>query len=136
MSRLDARYHALMRSHRTAESVFDNWRDRYVVAGTSQATRSKRRSHQSAQRLRAAAALLAEWFRICLRHGYIGQHARLNAKRPLRPTTPNHARKRPAARQRASRIPSKSDLPLAGRPIARTSASGAPPGGSGANFRH
>lgn len=54
MSRLDARYHDLMRSHKTAEAVFDNWRDRYAVAGTTQATRSKRRNHQAAQELRAA----------------------------------------------------------------------------------
>ncbi|HLH64355.1 MAG TPA: hypothetical protein VKV27_01520 [Solirubrobacteraceae bacterium] len=78
MSRLDARYHDLLRSHKTAESIFDNWRDRYAVAGTSQATRSKRRGHQAAQQLRASAALLAEWFRICLRHRFIGNHARLN----------------------------------------------------------
>lgn len=82
MSRLDARYHDLMRSHKTAEAVFDNWRDRYAVAGTTQATRSKRRNHQPAQELRAAAALLAEWFRICLRHGYITGHNRRNRNEP------------------------------------------------------
>lgn len=78
MSQLDARYHDLLRAHKTAESIFDNWRDRYAVAGTSKATRSKRRGRQAAQVPRASAALLAEWFRICLRHGFIGDHARLN----------------------------------------------------------
>ena len=58
--------------------MFDSWRDCYAVAGTTQATRSKRRGHRAAQELRAAAALLAEWFRICVRHGYIGQHPRRN----------------------------------------------------------
>lgn len=82
MSRLDARYHDLLRSHKTAEAVFDNWRDRYAVAGTTQATRSKRRGHRAAQELRAAVALLAEWFRICLRHGYIGGHRRRNRNEP------------------------------------------------------
>ena len=36
-----------------------------------------------AQELRAAAALLAEWFRICVRMGYVGNHARRNPHQPV-----------------------------------------------------
>jgi len=43
-----------------------------------QATRSKRRFGIPAQKLRSAAALLAEWFRICLRQGYIGAQKKRN----------------------------------------------------------
>jgi hypothetical protein len=62
------------------------WRDRYAVSGTSNATRSKRRVSIPAQRLRAAAALLAEWFRICVRMGYIGNHSRRNPHQPVQRT--------------------------------------------------
>lgn len=82
MSRLDTRFHDLLRAHKTTESVFDSWRDRYAVAGTTQSVRSKRRGHRAAQELRASVALLAEWYRICLRHGYIGNHARRNQNQP------------------------------------------------------
>jgi hypothetical protein len=63
-------------------AFFDAWRDRYAVSGNSTATRAKRRNAIAAQRLRADAALLAEWFRICLRHGYIGNLPRTNSHEP------------------------------------------------------
>ena len=63
--------------------IFDSWRDRYAVAGTSQATRSKRRGSIAAQKLRAAAALLAEWFRIGLRQGCIGNLPQRNNSEPV-----------------------------------------------------
>lgn len=75
-------FHDLMASHDHFEGVFDSWRDRYSVAGNSNATRSKRTVSIPAQRLRAAAALLAEWFRICLRMNYVGNHPRLNPRQP------------------------------------------------------
>ena len=82
ISRREKLFHDLMASHSHFEGVFDSWRDRYAVSGTSNATRSKRRTSLPAQRLRAAAALLAEWFRICLRMGYVGNHARRNPHQP------------------------------------------------------
>jgi hypothetical protein len=75
-------FHDLLHAHQNFEGVFDSWRDRYAVSGTSQATRSKRRLSIRAQKLRAAAALLAEWFRICGRHGYIGNHPTHNPNKP------------------------------------------------------
>lgn len=68
-------FHDVLATHSVFEGVFDAWRDRYAVAGTSVATRSKRRHSIQAQKLRAAAALVAEWLRICLRQGYIGNLA-------------------------------------------------------------
>lgn len=55
----------------------------YAVSGTSQATRSKRRLNMRAQKLRAAAALLAEWFRICVRQSYLGSHPTRNTNEPV-----------------------------------------------------
>ena len=66
----------------TFEGIFDSWRDRYAVSGTSTPGRTKRRLSIRAQQLRAAAALLAEWFRICLRQGYVGNHPKRNPKQP------------------------------------------------------
>jgi len=84
IGRRERLFHHLQQSHSHFEGIFDSWRDRYAVAGTSQATRSKRRGSIAAQKLRAAAALLAEWFRICLRQGYIGNHPRRNTSQPAR----------------------------------------------------
>jgi hypothetical protein len=53
-------YHDVLAAHSHFEGVFDSWRDRYAVSGTSNATRSKRRLSIQAQQLRGAAALLAE----------------------------------------------------------------------------
>lgn len=75
-------FHDMLKAHSHFEGVFDSWRDRYAVSGTSNATRTKRRASIPAQKLRAAAALLAEWFRICLRMGYIGNLARHNPNQP------------------------------------------------------
>lgn len=75
-------FHDLLSAHSNKEAVFDSWRDRYAVSGNANANRSKRRGSIAAQELRGAAALLAEWFRICVRHGYIGNHDRLNTNQP------------------------------------------------------
>lgn len=82
IGRRERLFHDLLQSHSHFEGIFDSWRDRYAVAGTSQATRSKRRGSIAAQKLRAAAALLAEWFRICLRQGYIGNLGQRNTAQP------------------------------------------------------
>lgn len=75
-------FHDLLAAHQSFEGVFDAWRDRYAVAGNSVASRSKRRYAVTAQKLRAAAALLAEWFRICLRQGYLAGHPTRNTAQP------------------------------------------------------
>lgn len=86
IGRRERLFHDLLKSHSHFEGVFDAWRDRYAVSGTSNATRSKRRLSIQAQRLRGAAALLAEWFRICVRMGYIGNHAQRNPHQPVERT--------------------------------------------------
>jgi hypothetical protein len=82
IGRQERLFHDLLAAHSQFEGVFDSWRDRYAVSGTSVATRSKRRFSIRAQRLRGAAALLAEWFRICLRQGYMGNHTCRNEHKP------------------------------------------------------
>lgn len=82
IGRRERLFHDLLQSHSHFEGIFDSWRDRYAVAGTSQATRSKRRGSIADQKLRAAAALLAEWFRICLRQGYTGNLPQRNTAQP------------------------------------------------------
>ncbi|MGO9976671.1 MAG: hypothetical protein ACLP01_28470 [Solirubrobacteraceae bacterium] len=77
-------FHDMLGAHSHCEGIFDSWRDRYAVAGTSNATRSKRRDGIAAQTLRGAVALLAEWFRICVRQGYIGNHSRRNTSKPVK----------------------------------------------------
>jgi hypothetical protein len=52
------------------ERAHRHWRERYGVAGDTLSTRPKRRG-LGVQRLRAAAAMLIEWLRICDRHGWL-----------------------------------------------------------------
>jgi hypothetical protein len=52
-----------------------HWRDRYSSAGKSVESRLKRRGI-GAQQLRSDAALVIEWFRLCLRHGWLGSARR------------------------------------------------------------
>ncbi len=123
-------YHDLLASHRHFEGVFDAWRDRYAVSGTSNATRSKRRVAINAQRLRGAAALLAEWFRICVRQGYIGNHSRLNPHQPVKRARGDRLRDKMKAYRRTHKL----DLPIGPKaallPIGKpqTGNANAPPG--------
>jgi len=75
ISRLTPYYNALRKSHESVEKVFRHWRDRYGVAGKSADTRLKRPGLPF-QQLRASAALVIEWFRICLRYGWLGSARR------------------------------------------------------------
>lgn len=132
ISRRERVFHDLLAAHSHFEGVFDAWRDRYAVSGTSNATRSKRRSSIAAQKLRGAAALLAEWFRICVRMGYIGNHPRRNTNEPK----PRDGGERRHAALRAHRSkhglalpygPAAGGLPLSAGAAAAT---GPPPGAS------
>jgi hypothetical protein len=64
-------YHALREVHFSFERVFGHWRSRYGVYGKNAATCLRRRG-TGAQQLRAQAAVFLDWFRICLRHGFLG----------------------------------------------------------------
>ena len=75
ISRVTPYYQALRKSHQNCESVFRRWRDRYGVAGKNADARLKRRGIPF-QQLRASAALAIEWFRICLRYGWLGSARR------------------------------------------------------------
>jgi hypothetical protein len=77
LGRLTELYHALRHSHQSFEHVHRHWRDRYSVAGKNLESRLKRRG-LPAQQLRSDAALVIEWFRLCLRHGWLGSARRGN----------------------------------------------------------
>lgn len=65
-----------------AEGPFHHWRQRYEAMGKTYSTRPKRRLSRHAHELRTACAMLIDWLRICLRHGWIGQHNRRNEREP------------------------------------------------------
>jgi hypothetical protein len=70
LSRKTELYHAIRYWHSNYEHVFRHWRERYSVAGKDVSGRL-RRSGVPAQRLRAAASLVLDWFRVDLRHGWL-----------------------------------------------------------------
>ena len=75
VSRVTPFYHSIRKGHQNYERVFRHWRDRYGVAGKNADTRLKRPGVPF-QQLRASAALVIEWFRICLRYGWLGSPRR------------------------------------------------------------
>ena len=94
--RTDPLYHELKQSHSSYEAVHDWWRDRYKVAADNLANRPKVRSI-GWHRLRANAAALVDWLRICSREGWLGSARRNNGK----PTRSFEESGRKAARQLA-----------------------------------
>ncbi|HWH45394.1 MAG TPA: hypothetical protein VNT32_11740 [Thermoleophilaceae bacterium] len=81
--RTDRLYKTLEASHSRYERVHDLWRDRYKVGPDDLAMRPKRPGILW-QELRAQAALLAEWLRICALHGWLGSVRRVKRLRPRR----------------------------------------------------
>ena len=78
-------YYALKGSSKNKENTFYSWRRRYNVAANDKSSRPRvrRRAHME---LRSAFGLLLEWFRVCLRHGWliVPEHTkknRISAKR-------------------------------------------------------
>lgn len=81
--RTDPLYHELEASLGCFEGVHDWWRDRYKVGADTLACRPKAVGiglHQ----LRALAAGVVEWLRICFRQGWLGS-ARRDRRHPRRP---------------------------------------------------
>lgn len=76
--RISPVYAALRQSHENAEHVHREWRARYRSGGKSIADRPKRIG-RGCQQLRANAAMLIEWIRVCFRQGWLGNGGR-NAK--------------------------------------------------------
>jgi len=85
LSRLHPLYYDLHQTHMAvAERVHGAWRSRYHVFGDDKTMRLKRwASSLSAQRLRAQAARFLEWFRLCLRHGWIAGHKTIRDEAPF-----------------------------------------------------
>lgn len=78
---------------------------RYQVAGNSNANRPKRLQSMPCQRLRAAAALILEWLRICLRQGWIAAHVRRNPEQPVARRDPEMAVRRIGSERRRLAVP-------------------------------
>jgi hypothetical protein len=70
LSRLTPRYHAMRATSLHFEKTFRDRRKRYWLDGADETGKLKRFG-LPAHRLRAAAARFLEWFRLCLRHGWI-----------------------------------------------------------------
>ena len=77
VSRVSSLYHTLRNAQQNHEKNHAAWRNRYAVAGNDLSGRLKR-TGLHAQQLHADAGLVIEWFRICVRHGWLGSHRRLN----------------------------------------------------------
>lgn len=82
LSRLHPLYHDCSHGHQSFERVFAHWRSRYLVYGDNDKGRLCRWSESvHAQRLRAEMARFLEWFRLCLRFGWIAGHKTLKRER-------------------------------------------------------
>jgi hypothetical protein len=75
LSRTTELYHALKSAHKNREHVHGHWRERFSCAGKDLAGRLRRTGVQ-AQWIRSEAALAIEWFRLGLRHGWLGSPRR------------------------------------------------------------
>ena len=92
LPRTDSQHHIMRQLHSSgAEGPFHHWRQRYEALGKTYSTRPKRRLSRHAQELRTACAMLVDWLRICLRHGWIGTHNRRNERQPHRCTDAGRA---------------------------------------------
>jgi hypothetical protein len=100
LSRRSPLYHALSRRSKNYERTFRHWRSRYLVAGNGVDARPKRPGIAWAN-LRASAALLLEWFRISLRHGWLGSHRRRNLQGPTRFSSRGRERRLADSRHRS-----------------------------------
>ena len=87
LSRKTELYYALRKRHLFFEGTFRHWRQLYGGQGKETMSRLARRGVQ-AQELRAQAALMMQWFRISLRHGWLarpdgGRWATINENMPI-----------------------------------------------------
>jgi hypothetical protein len=92
--------------HGQMEGFWDSMRKRYGLAGKDTSGKIKRRSVVPAQMLRAEAALLIEWLRLSLRHGFIGSWKKRNENGPvIVADRGRHAKIMRARAKRALRFP-------------------------------
>lgn len=68
--------------HNNLERIWGHYRSRYAYAGKDVTGRLKRPG-VSPQRLRGQAALVIDWFRILLRHGWLGSWRTQNPNQPV-----------------------------------------------------
>lgn len=77
LSPLTERYQAILSTQFSYEHTFRHQRKRYRTVGNDESGKIKRFG-LGAHRLRCAIARFVEWFRICLRHGWLGNHPKQN----------------------------------------------------------
>jgi hypothetical protein len=77
-------HYALKSSHKNREHSHRDARSRNAVAGNDYASRLKRRG-LDAHRLRGAAQMLLDWFRLCLRHNWLSHPQSPVRVNPLAP---------------------------------------------------
>jgi len=82
LSRKTELYHSIRHAHHNMERVFDHLRDRYSVAGKD-TTQRIRRKGADAQRLRAWAAVLLDWFRLSIGQGWQAVAIREGIREPV-----------------------------------------------------
>ncbi len=75
-------WHAVAERHGTWEAIFGNDRDRSSFAGKDTTGMLSRRG-VPAQRLRGEISRMLDWFRVCLRHGWIEGWENLNENEPI-----------------------------------------------------
>jgi hypothetical protein len=75
-------YHAVRERHQTWESVFGNDRDRHGFAGKDTSGRMSRRGI-APQRLRGEISRMLDWFKACLRNGWIEGWENRNPNQPI-----------------------------------------------------
>jgi hypothetical protein len=80
LSRRHPSYHAMAVAGKSLERTWSAWRERYGLAGKRPETRPRRREAIPCQELRAQTARFIEWFRVLLRHGFIGSARRRPAE--------------------------------------------------------
>lgn len=73
VGKFDALYWELINVSKNKENVFDLLRDRCNVASEEKAS-CPRRHGIPMQRLMGTAAMLIDWFRFCIRQGYLPSH--------------------------------------------------------------
>lgn len=109
VARTSDTYAALRAAHQNTERTHDVWRDRYRSGGKTLAERPKRIG-RGCHQLRANAALLIEWVRICYRQGWLGTGGR---HADVVETNGSRVSKRiKAARQRRRTIPPPQPIKL------------------------
>lgn len=93
-------FQTLRHLHENLERIWGHYRTRYAFAGKDTTCRLKRLGVRP-QQLRGEAALLIDWFRVMLRHGWLGSWKTQNENEPVVVTAPLEKMEKIAKARRA-----------------------------------